>query len=99
MPLVLLDLNNPAFQESWFALEREEALAALAILRKIQKMEWQQLYRDRGLRWETILSQVGPGGARIYSLRVTRKVRAVAYRERDFLRLLSIHADHDSAYS
>ena len=99
MPLVLLDLNNPAFQESWFALEREEALAVLAILRKIQKMEWQQLYRDRGLRWETILSRVGPGGVRIYSLRVTRKVRAVAYRERDFLRLLSIHADHDSAYS
>jgi hypothetical protein len=99
VPLVLLDLNNPAFQESWFALEREEALAVLATLRRIQKMEWQQLYRDRGLRWEAILSRPGPGGARIYSLRVTRKVRAVAYREGDFLRLLSIHADHDSAYS
>jgi hypothetical protein len=98
VPLVLLDLNNPAFQESWFALEREEAMAVLATLRKIQKLEWQQLYRDRGLRWEAILSRTGPGGARIYSLRVTKKVRAVAYRERDFLRLLSLHADHDSAY-
>ena len=98
MPRVVLDLNNPAFQEAWLALEREEALAVLATLRKIHQMEWQQLYSDRGLRWEAILSRSGPGGARIYSLRVSRKVRAVAYRDRDFLRLLSLHADHDSAY-
>jgi hypothetical protein len=98
MARVVLDLNNPAFQEAWFALEREEALAVLATLRKIGQMDWQQLYSDRGLRWEAILSRPGPGGARIYSLRVTRRVRAVAYRERDFLRLLSLHADHDSAY-
>ena len=98
MPRVLLDLNNPAFLESWFALEREEGLAVLATLRKIHQMDWQQLYRDRGLRWEAILSRSGPGGERIYSLRVTKRVRVVAYRERDFLRLLSIHADHDSAY-
>jgi hypothetical protein len=96
---VLLDLNSPAFQESWFALEREEVLAVLATLRKIHQMDWQQLYSDKGLRWETILSRSGPGGERIYSLRVTKRVRAVAYRERDFLRLLSIHADHDSAYT
>ena len=98
MPRVLLDLNNPAFQESWFALERGEALAVLATLTKIHQMEWQQLYSDRGLRWEAILSRSGPGGGRIYSLRVTKRVRAVAYREGDFLRLLSIHADNDSAY-
>jgi hypothetical protein len=98
VPRVLLDLNNPVFQDAWFALERDEALAVLATLRKISQMEWQQLYGDRGLRWEAILSRPGPGGARIYSLRVTRRVRAVAYRERDFLRLLSLHADHDSAY-
>jgi hypothetical protein len=98
VPRVALDLNNPAFQGAWFALEREEALAVLATLRKIHQMDWQHLYGDRGLRWEAILSRSGPGGARIYSLRVSKKVRAVAYRERDFLRLLSIHADHDSAY-
>ena len=99
MPRVALDLNNPACQEAWFALEREESLAVLATLRKIHQMEWQQFYGDRGLRWEAILSRSGPGGVRIYSLRVTKRVRAVAYRERDFLRLLSLHADHDSAYN
>jgi hypothetical protein len=98
VPRVLLDLNNPAFQKAWFALEQEESLAVLATLRRISQMEWQQFYTDRGLRWEAILSRPGPRRGRIYSLRVTKRVRAVAYREGDFLRLLSLHADHDSAY-
>jgi hypothetical protein len=98
MDRILLDLNNPVLQETWFALEREEALAVLGTLRKIGQMNWGQLYRDRGLRWEVILSRPGPAGQRIYSLRVTRRVRAVAYRDGRFLRLLSLHPDHDSAY-
>ncbi len=96
--MILLDLNNPVFQEAWLKLDREEALAVLASLRKIHQMDWPQLYQDRGLRWEAILSRPGPGGRRVYSLRVTRRVRAVAFREGDFLRLLSLHPDHDSAY-
>ncbi len=98
MARIVLDLNNPVFQQDWFSLEREEALAVLDPMRKIRQMDWEQLYRDRELRWEAILSRTGPGGQRIYSLRVTRRVRAVAYRDGDFLRFLSIHADHDSAY-
>jgi len=99
MARILLDLNDPIFQKCWFALEREEALAVLAALRKLLQLDWEQLYRDRGLRWEAILSRTGPSGQRIYSLRVTRRVRAIAWRDGDFLRLLSLHPDHDSAYS
>jgi len=95
---IALDLNNPEFQKDWFALPRDEALAVLATLRKITQLEWDQLYRDRGLHWEAILSRSGPGGQRLYSLRVTRRVRAVAYREGAILRFLSLHPDHDSAY-
>jgi hypothetical protein len=95
---ILLVWNNPVFQESLFSLEREEALAALATLKKIHHMEWDQLNRNRGLRWEAILSRTGPAGQRIYSLRVTGKVWAVAWRQRNFLRLLSLHPDRDSAY-
>ena len=43
MARVLLDLNNPIFQQDWLALEREEALAVLATLRKIRQMDWDQL--------------------------------------------------------
>jgi hypothetical protein len=98
MAHVALDLNNPEFQQNWFALEHEEALAVLATLRKIHRMEWNQLYSDRRLRWEAILSRSGPSGQRLDSLRVTRRVRAVAYRDGEFLRFLSLHADHDSTY-
>jgi hypothetical protein len=95
---ILLDLSNPAFQGDWFALEGNEALAVLSALKKLYKMEWEQLYRDRGLHWEAILSRKGPGGQRIYSLRITLRMRAVAFRQGDYLRLLSMHADHDGAY-
>jgi len=95
---IVLDLNNPVVQETWFALETAEALRVLASLRKFRRMSWSDLYRDGGLRWEAILSRNGPGGQRIYSLRVTQKVHAVAFRQGDYLRFLTLHADHDSAY-
>jgi hypothetical protein len=95
---IILDLNNPLFQNNWFALERQEALAVVATLRKIRHMEWDQLYRDKGLRWEAILSRDGPNRQRLYSLRITQRARAVACREGNALRLLAIHADHDSTY-
>lgn len=98
MPRVVLDLNNPDFQRDWFGLERQEALAVFATLRKIRELEWDQLYRDKGLRWEAILSRNGPNGQRIYSLRITQRVRAVAYRDGNALRFLTLHSDHDSAY-
>ena len=99
MARVLLDLNNPEFQETWFALDRPEPVAVLNSFRKIRQLNWEQLYRDPGLRWETILSRNGPGNQRIYSLRITQRVRAVAYRDGQFLRLLSLHSEHDSAYA
>jgi hypothetical protein len=96
---VLLDLNNPVFQDDWFSLGRSDALAVLTTFKKLRQLDREQLYRDSGLRWEAILSRVGPGNQRIYSLRITQRVRAVAYRDGQFLRLLSLHSAHDSAYT
>jgi hypothetical protein len=79
-------------------MERQEAAAVLGTLRKIGQWEWEQLYRDKDLRWEAILSRVGPNGHRIYRLRITQRVRAIGYRDGNFLRLLALHTDHDSAY-
>jgi hypothetical protein len=99
MARVLLDLNNPVFQNDWFSLGRSEALAVLTNFRKLRQLDWEQLYRDPGLRWEAILSRSGPSNQRIYSLCITQRARAVAYRDGQFLRLLSLHSDHDSAYT
>ena len=39
-----------------------------------------------------------PNGAKVYSFRLSQRVRAVAFRDDGFLRLISLHRDHDSAY-
>ena len=96
--LVRLDLNVERFQRDLFKLESEQQLALLGTFRKIATMTWEQVYRDKGLHWEAIESQTGPNKQRLYSLRITIKFRAVAYRDGNFMRCVSLHPDHDSAY-
>jgi hypothetical protein len=97
--LVRLDLNNPFFQEKLFVLEKQERNAVLDMLNKLRKLTWNQVYRDSGLKWEKIVS-VKPleGIDAIYSVSITKSRRATAYRQQDFLRLLTIASDHDSTY-
>jgi hypothetical protein len=97
--LVRLDLNNPIFQENLLSLQKAERLAALDTLNKIRQLTWNQLYRDNGLKWEKVFSVKPPAGVdAIYSLRITRSRRATAFRDSDFIRLLTIAPDHDSTY-
>ena len=93
-----LDLNNPEFQEQLFALPKDAQRSVLNTLGKFSKMTWDEVYGDAGLKWEAIVSSTGPHGGRLYSLRIGRGCRAVAYRLEDWLRILSLHPDHDSAY-
>jgi hypothetical protein len=95
---VRLDLNNPAFQECLFNLPREDQARLLATLRKLVRLTWDEVYHDSGTRWEAILSRRGPGGARLYNCRISKGFRAVACRDGQWMRLLSLHPDHDSAY-
>lgn len=95
---VQLDLNNPVFQEHLFRLQRNEQVHILKTLRKLSQMTWAQVYSDNGLRWEAIVSRTGPRGTRLYTFRISKKVRAVACREQAWMRILSLHPDHDSAY-
>lgn len=95
---VQLDLNSPVFQRDLFALEKREQTVLLATLKRIRAMTWRQIYADPGLKWEAIHSRPGPNGQRLYSFRIGQAFRGVAYREGAWLRLLSLHPDHDSAY-
>jgi len=95
---IRLDLNNPVFQRAWFTLPKEERLAVLNCCVKIAGLEWNAIYRDRGLRWELIQSKTTSDGERLYSIRITQKMRAVVKRSGNFLEFLTLHADHDSAY-
>lgn len=96
--MIQLDLNNPEFQANLLALEQSDAWAVLKTLRLLHGMSWEQLHSSKGLRWELIQSRQGSSGERLYSLRISRSCRAVAWRDVFWLRLLSLHPDHDSAY-
>jgi hypothetical protein len=96
---VRLDLNNPVFQENLLNLQKPERHAVLDTLNKLRQMTWNQVYRDRGLKWEKITSvKPPPGIVAIYSLRITQSRRATAYRESEFIRMLTIAPDHDATY-
>jgi hypothetical protein len=94
---VRLDLNNPTLQAHWFALEKEEQLSVPQCCGKAGGMEWDAIHRDKGLRRDLIQSRTGQNNERLYSIRMSRKVRVVVRRSREFVEFLALHADHDSA--
>ena len=96
--MIQLDLNNPEFQANLFSLEKPEAWSVLKTLKLLQVMTWEQIQTSKGLRWELIQSRQGPDGQRLYSMRISQSCRAVAWRDGLWLRFLSFHPDHDSAY-
>ena len=95
---VLLDLNSPAFQETLFSLELPELRQVFGSLRRLRDQGWQAVYSHTGFQWEAIDHIQTPNGSRAYSIRLSQRIRAIAYREGDYLRLVSLHPDHDSAY-
>lgn len=95
---IRLDLNSPEFQDVFFSLEVAELKQVVASLRRLRDLDWNGLYRHTGFRWEAIERLKAPNGAKVYSLRLSQRIRVVAFRDGDFLRLISLHPDHESAY-
>jgi hypothetical protein len=96
---IRLDLNNPIFQDNLLSLQKPERHSALETLKKLRQMNWTQLYRDNGLKWEKIVSVSRPAGVEaVYSFRITQSLRATAYRDGDFIHFLTIAPDHDATY-
>jgi len=95
---VRLDLNSPEFQDVFLRLETVELKQVVASLRRLSELDWAEIYRHTGYQWEAIQHLKASNGASVYSLRLSQKVRALAFRDGDFLRFVSMHPDHDSAY-
>jgi hypothetical protein len=91
-------LNSPAFLDAFLGLELAELKQIVASLRRIRELDWNSLYRHTGLQWEAIERLKSPSGGAVYSLRLSQRIRAIGFRDGDFLRLISLHPDHDSAY-
>jgi hypothetical protein len=95
---IRLDLNSPEFQDVFFRLTLDDLKQVVASLGRLHDMDWNSLYRHTGFRWEAIDHLSPPKGAKVNSLRLSQRIRAVAFRDGDYLRLISLHPDHDSAY-
>lgn len=74
MTNILLDLNSPIFQKDLFSLSKEDAYI---VLNTLKKMDWDNLYKNKGLKWELIYSKKGNHGKNIYSFRINKKFRAI----------------------
>ena len=97
--LVELDLSSLVFQTTWSDLELAEQEKAFATFKKLTQLTWNQVYRDKGLKWEKIHSIPAPKGIEaLYSFRVSKSIRGIGFRENHFLRVLLIEPDHDAAY-
>ena len=92
MSKIQVDATNPQFRKNFLDLEKDKKEALARVLKKISQMTWSQLYQDSGLKWEKIKQKEA------YSFRFSQKYRAIALREGEYLRLISLHTDHDSAY-
>ena len=95
---VLLDLNSRDFQDVFLRLELFDLKQVMQGLRRLRSLDGSSLYRHTGFQWEAIGNLSAPNGSRVYSLRLGDRIRALAYREGPWLRFISLHPDHDSAY-
>jgi hypothetical protein len=93
-----LDLKSREFQQVFFRLELSELKQVVGSPRRLRELDWNTVYRHTGFKWEAIRHIRTPNGATAYSLRLSEKIRAIAYRDGDFLWIISRHPDHDSAY-
>ena len=99
MSRVRLDLNSPAFLEVFLNLRGKDLEQVAKSLDRLRALEWEAVYRSKGLNREAIDHIPAPRGqGKVYSVRLSKKARALVYREGDFMRFISLHPDHDSAY-
>ena len=93
-----VDLNFPLFQKDLFSLNKNELAAFFRTAKKLVKMDLTQIQQSSGLNLEKIQVMKSPAGKPLYSIRVTRSFRAVLTIDNDYLRFVSLHPGHDSAY-
>lgn len=93
-----LDLNFPDFQKDLFKLQKKELQAFIKSLKTLSKLNFDQLRHSSGFNLEKIKNIKTRKGKTIYSIRISQTFRATLTIENDYIRFISLHPDHDSAY-
>ena len=91
---------RPAFDEAVRTAERPIRLAAAKMIVLLQSLDLPQIRTHRGLHFEKLHGMLEPAtGEQLYSIRVTRRARAVTCVViGPTLVLISLHPQHDRAY-
>jgi hypothetical protein len=79
-------------------LSKNDLAAFIRTVKKLVKMDLVKIQKSSGLNLEKISVMKTPAGKSLYSIRVTRSFRAVLTVGKGYLRFVSLHPDHDSAY-
>ena len=93
-----IDLNFPPFQQDLFSLDKTQLTAFVKSVKIINKMDLSLVQQSSGLNLEKIKNLKTSNGKTLYSIRMSKSFRAVICIEDDFIRFISLHPDHDSAY-
>ena len=93
-----IDLNFPPFQQDLFSLDKTQLTAFVKSVKKINIMDLRLVRQSSGLNLEKIKNLKTSNGKTLYSIRMSKSFRAVICIEDDFIRFISLHPDHDSAY-
>ena len=93
-----IDLNFPPFQQDLFSLDKTQLTAFVKSVKKINKMDLRRVQQSSGLNLEKIKNLKTSNGKTLYSIRMSKSFRAVICIEDDFIRFISLHPDHNSAY-
>ena len=93
-----IDLNFPPFQQDLFSLDKTKLSIFVQSVKKINKMDLRQVQQSSGLNLEKIKNIKTPNGKTLYSIRMSKSFRAVICIEDDFIRFISLHPGHDTAY-
>jgi len=104
--LVKPDLTFPGFMDDLRSLTTSDYNVFKERIQHIKKMTWQQVYDTssksrqgkRGLNWEILQGKKSADDNPIASIRISASFRALVSRKDDFMRFISLHPDHDSAY-
>ncbi len=100
---VKCDLEFSPFVRQLENLDLTQFDAVDSCIDKIEKMTWAHILatssksQKRGLNWE-VLDQKTASGCIVASIRITEKFRARVTRDGVYMRFISLHPDHDSAY-
>ena len=93
-----IDLNFPPFQQDLFSLDKTQLTAFVKSVKIINKMDLRQVRQSSGLNLEKIKNLKTSNGKILYSIRMSKSFRVVICIEDDFIRFISLHPNHDSAY-